>query len=234
MPDQPADLVRLVRQRLAAAADDERAPQMQAYMKSSMPYRGVSAVPLRAITKKVLDEHPLPSRDAWVSCVRELWDTAEYREERYAALIVASHRLYRSYQDPAALPLYRHMVLSGAWWDLVDPVATRSVGGILLDHRDDVSPVIRDWSVDDNLWLRRTAILSQLHHKEHTDLALLSDVIEANLEGTRHGREFFVRKAIGWALRQHARVDPGWVRAFVTAHEDRLSGLSRREARKHV
>jgi 3-methyladenine DNA glycosylase AlkD len=166
--------------------------------------------------------------------VRDLWDTAEFREERYAALAVASHRSYRSYQDPATLPLYRHLVVSGAWWDLVDPVATRSIGGILGRHRNDVTPQIRDWSVDDDMWLRRTAILSQLHHKEETDLDLLREVIEANLEGSRHGREFFVRKAIGWALRQHARVDPAWVGAFVEEHESLLSGLSRREALKHL
>ena len=234
MPDQATDLVRLVRERLAEAADADRAPQMQAYMRSAMPYRGVTAVPLRAIMKEVLDPRPLPDRDAWESCVRELWDTAEYREERYAALAVASHRSYRSYQDPATVPLYRHLVVSGAWWDLVDPVATRSIGGILGRHRDEVTPVISDWSVDDDVWLRRTAILSQLHHKEQTDLDLLSEVIEANLDGSRHGREFFIRKAIGWALRQHARTDPDWVGAFVAAHESELSGLSRREALKHL
>jgi 3-methyladenine DNA glycosylase AlkD len=234
MPDQAADLARLVRQRIAGAADADKAPQMQAYMKSAMPYRGVTADPLRRLMKRTLDEHQLPGRDAWESCVRELWDTAEFREVKYAALAVASHWLYRCYQDPATLPLYRHLVVSGAWWDLVDPVATRSIGGILTDRRDDVTPLIRAWSVDDDLWLRRTAILSQLHHKEQTDLHLLTEVVEANLEGTRHGREFFVRKAIGWALRQHARVDPAWVRDFVAVHEDTLSGLSRREALKHL
>jgi 3-methyladenine DNA glycosylase AlkD len=234
MPDQAADLVRLVRERIAEAADADRAPQMQAYMRSAMPYRGVTAVPLRTIMKDVLDPHPLADRDAWESCVRELWDAAEFREEKYAALAVASHRSYRAYQDPATIPLYRHLVVSGAWWDLVDTVATRSIGGVLGGYRDDVTQTIRDWSVDDDMWLRRTAIISQLHHKEQTDLDLLREVIEANLEGSRHGREFFVRKAIGWALRQHARTDPEWVSAFVAAHESQLSGLSRREALKHL
>jgi 3-methyladenine DNA glycosylase AlkD len=234
MPDQAADLVRLVRERIAEAGDPGRAPQMQAYMRSAMPYRGVTAVPLRAVMKDVLNGHQLPDRDAWESCIRELWDAAEFREERYAALAVGAHRFYRSYQDPASVPLYRHLVVSGAWWDLVDPVATRSIGGIFASHRDALTPVVRDWSVDDDLWLRRTAILSQLHHKEHTDLDLLREVIEANLEGSRHGREFFVRKAIGWALRQHARTDPQWVASFVSEHENTLSGLSRREALKHL
>ena len=82
--------------------------------------------------------------------------------------------------------------------------------------------------------MRRTAILAQLKHGAETDVDLLSDVIDANLEGSRFGTEFFIRKAVGWALRQHARVDPGWVRAFVDGRGDRLSGLSRREALKHL
>jgi 3-methyladenine DNA glycosylase AlkD len=234
MPDQAADLARLVRERIADAGDTDRAPQMQAYMRSAMPYRGVTAVPLRALMRSVLDGHQLPDRDTWESCVRELWDAADYREERYAAIAVASHRSYRHYQDPGALALYRHLVLSGAWWDLVDPVATRNIGGILAQHRDEVTPRVREWASDDDLWLRRTAIISQLHHKQDTDLDLLRHALEENLDGSRHGREFFVRKAVGWALRQHARVDPAWVRAFVAEHEAELSALSRREALKHL
>ena len=132
------------------------------------------------------------------------------------------------------LALYRHLVVSGAWWDYVDVVAADRVGPILLRHRAAVTPLLRADAVDDHLWVRRTAILAQLKHREETDLELLADVIDANLEGSLHGREFFIRKAIGWALRQHARVDPEWVRGFVESRGDRLSGLSRREALKHL
>ena len=91
------------------------------------------------------------------------------------------------------------------------------------------------WSGDeDSLWVRRTAMLSQLRHEERTDTDLLERVLVANLDDTAYGREFFVRKALGWALRQHARTAPAWVRAFVSTHADRLSGLSRREALKHL
>ena len=234
MPDPVGELVRTVRRRLAEAADPERAPQMQAYMKSATPFRGVASAPLRAALADVLADQRLPDRDAWESAVRELWDTAEFREERYAALALAGHRHYRAFQDPATLPLYRHLVVSGAWWDLVDPVATRSVGGVLDGHPEAVTPQVRAWAVDDDLWLRRTAVICQLHRRERTDLDLLTFAVEANLEGSRHGREFFVRKAVGWALRQHARTDPDWVRAFVASHEDAMSGLSRREALKHL
>jgi 3-methyladenine DNA glycosylase AlkD len=93
-----------------------------------------------------------------------------------------------------------------------------------------VQPVIREWSERPERWLRRASIICQLDAKASTDLTLLTDVIEANLAD----REFFIRKAIGWALRQYARTDPDWVREFVAAHRDTLSPLSYREAIKHL
>jgi len=199
-----------------------------------MPYRGVTAVPLRRVCRAVFDGHPLPDRAAWESCVRELWDGAAYREERYAAIALTGHRAYRHYQDPATLGLYRHMIETGEWWDFVDSIASRNVGGILTSHPGEVTPVMTRWAVDDDMWVRRTAILCQLLRKEDTDVELLRHCIEANLEDSRHGREFFVRKAVGWALRQHARVDPEWVRGFVARHGTELSGLSKREALRHL
>lgn len=97
-----------------------------------------------------------------------------------------------------------------------------------------MTPTILAWAEDDDLWLRRTAILSQLGSGNGSDTVLLETVLTANLEGSRHGSEFFVRKAVGWALRDHARSDPDWVRGFLERHHDRLSGLSRREASKHL
>ncbi len=237
MPDPARDLCRLVRTGIAAVADPGRAPQMQAYMKSALPYRGVTSKPLRALLagrSGLYATHPLPGRAGWESCVRLLWDEAGYREERYAAMALASHPLYRTYQDPAAMPLYRHLVVTGAWWDYVDSLASHNVAEILAGHPGEVTGLLRSWAEEDHLWLRRTAILCQLHRKEETDLDLLLHALEANLEGSEFGSEFFIRKAVGWALRQHARTDPGWVREFVSEHEDRLSGLSRREAVTHL
>ena len=207
---------------------------MQAYMKSAMPYRGVTSGPLRRLLAEVYAARPLADRGSWEAAVRELWDAASHREERYAAMALASHRHYQVHQDPDALDLYAHLVVTGAWWDYVDALASRNVGGILASYRDVVTERMLAWSEADDLWLRRTAILCQLHHGKGTDLALLGRVVTTNLEGSRFGSEFFVRKAIGWALRQHARTDPDWVRAFVAEHHPRLSGLSRREALKHL
>lgn len=234
MPDPVADLLGSVRSGIAALADPARATQMQAYMKSALPYRGVTSAPLRALLTGLYATHPLPDRETWEACVRELWDLASFREERYAAMALASHRLYRTHQDPAAMPLYRHLVVTGAWWDYVDSLASHNVAAILVSHPVELTSLMTAWSVEDDLWLRRTSILCQLHRKHRVDLDLLRSALEANLEGSRFGSEFFVRKAIGWALRQHARTDPDWVRAFVAEHEHRLSGLSRREALKHL
>ena len=228
------DLVDELRRRIAEAGDPSRAPGMQAYMKSALPYRGVTSVPLRALTREVVAAHPLPDRATWEAVVRELWDGAEYREEWYAALAVARHPLYRAFQDLDTLTLYRHLLVTGAWWDVVDDIATHLVGDILAADPERLTPVMRAWAVDDDLWLRRTAVICQLGRKAGTDVDLLRYALAENLEDSRHGRDFFIRKAVGWALRQHARTDPVWVRAFVAAHEDRLSSLSRREALKHL
>ncbi len=227
-------LVADLRSRIAEAADPERAPAMQAYMKSAMPFRGVSAVPLRRINRSLLDAHRLTDRRTWERTVRTLWDEAAYREERYAAVALSGHRFYRAFQDADSLDLYRHLVVTGAWWDLVDDVAVHRVGPILRADPATVTPMMRAWARDDDLWVRRTAILCQLASKAATDTDLLADVLTANVEGTRHGKEFFIRKALGWALREYAKTDPAWVLAFVEAHADELSGLTRREALKHL
>ena len=120
--------------------------------------------------------------------------------------------------------------MTGAWWDVVDDVATHLVGDVLSHHRPAATPVIRAWATGEDLWLRRTAVICQVGHKADTDVELLRLAIEANVDDP----SFWLRKAIGWALRQHARTDPDWVRAEVDRLGDRLSGLSRREALKHL
>ena len=219
-----------VRHRLREAGDAAKAAQMQAYMKSALPFHGVSSPDCRVIMRGVLATHPLADRATWLSTVLTLWDDAGHREERYAALAIAKDRRYAGHRDPDVLPLYRHLVVTGAWWDLVDDVATHLVGPLLLAHPGRVRPTVAAWATDEDRWLRRTAVICQVGAKDLTDLPLLTLAVEANLDD----RTFFLRKAIGWALRQHARTDPEWVRAFVEVHGDQLSGLSRREALKHL
>ena len=227
--------VAAVRAALARTGDPATAARRQAYMKSELHYAGLGAPALRALLRPLLVEHRFVDRAQWEAAVLELWEDAEHREEWYAAIALVRHRSYRAWLDPDLLPLLKHLVRTGAWWDVVDEVATRPVGQVLLDHRAAATPVVERWAVDaDSLWVRRTAMLAQLHHGGRTDTELLARVLVDNLDDTAYGREFFVRKALGWALRQHARTDPDWVRTFVASYDDRLSGLSRREALKHL
>jgi 3-methyladenine DNA glycosylase AlkD len=223
-------LIAAVRERLAAAADAARAPAMQAYMKSAMPYRGVPSPGVKAICKDVFAAHPLDGADRWRDTVLSLWRTAQFREERYIAIALAGHRLYRAYQTPEVLPVYDEMIVDGAWWDYVDEVSIHRVGPLLGTHRDAIEPAIRAWSIDGDLWRRRASIICQISFRGDADLDLLYGCIEPNMGD----RDFFIRKAIGWALRTYAWADPDEVVRYVAANDDRLSPLSKREALKNV
>ena len=213
---------------LRAQADAGRAPAMQAYMKSAMPYYGVPAPALAAICRDVFSRHPLPSRSVWQDAVRRLWRDATHREERYAAIALTGVRAADAWQRIGVLPLYRELLVTGAWWDLVDPIATARLPVVLARDRARMSARMRAWAAGRDMWLRRAAILCQIKMKGETDLALLYDAIEPSIES----REFFLRKAIGWALREHAKTDAAEVLRYVRAHRTRLSALSKREALK--
>ncbi|MFC7616028.1 DNA alkylation repair protein [Actinokineospora soli] len=218
-----------VRAGLAAAGDPVRAEEMRRYMKSAMPMRGVPKPARAALVKELFAEHVFTDRDAWLAAVCELWRGATHREERYVALDLAGHRRYARWQAPDLLPVYEEFVVTGAWWDLVDEIATHRVSDLLRARRAELTPVVRAWATDPDRWKRRTAVLCQLNHKSDTDLDLLTHAIDANAADP----DFFLRKAIGWALRQRAKTDPGWVREFVGTRPG-LSPLSRREALKHL
>jgi 3-methyladenine DNA glycosylase AlkD len=223
-------LVRTVRHALAEAADPAKAPQMQAYMKSSMPYRGVSAPALKGLCRDAFKAHPLSNATEWQRIVLELWRDATFREERYAAVLLTQARAYREFVTFSSRPMLEEMIVTGAWWDFVDTLAGRNLGEILRADPRRMKPLMRRWSRDPDMWKRRSAILCQLGFKRETDLKLLYDCIEPNLSQ----KDFFIRKAIGWALRQYAWTDPKEVKRYVKANKERLSPLSVREALKNV
>ncbi|MTB72510.1 DNA alkylation repair protein [Arsenicicoccus sp. MKL-02] len=221
-------LVAQVRAALAAHADPERAAGQQRYMRSAMPFHGLTTPQRRLVTRPILAAHRLATREEWEATIRRLWDEATHREERYTAIELLRHRAYRGWRDTALAPLLEHLITTGAWWDVVD--ATTPVVGEILRAEPGLASQLREWSRSDDLWLRRASIIGQLDSKGRTDVALLQDCLDANLGD----REVFIRKAIGWALRQHARVDPTWVRTYVATRRTRLSPLSVREALKHL
>lgn len=196
---------------LRRRADPAKAEPMRAYMRSEMPFLGVQAPDVRKICRTV--------QASSIQELRQLWDQATYREERYVAVGLSGRFLV-----PAALPLFDHMIVTGGWWDLTDPVAIHRVGPLLPGIHD----AVVDWSRDGCLWKRRAAIICQNARKQQTDVPLLYSCIEANLTDG----DFFIRKAIGWALRERAKLAPDEVVAFAAVHE--LSPLSRREALKHL
>ncbi|HEY6815395.1 MAG TPA: DNA alkylation repair protein [Croceibacterium sp.] len=223
-------LVASVRAALTEAADASRAPGMQAYMKSAMPYLGVSAVPLRQICKALFKNLAWPTDEAWQRDVLALWCAARFREERYAAIELTGVKAARPFHTLAALPLYEEMIVSGAWWDFVDAIATQRLWVILQNEGQPMKQAMLGWSTDPDMWKRRSAILCQLKAKAGTDLDMLYACIEPSIDS----REFFLRKAIGWALREYAKTDADEVRRYVSRNTARLSGLSLREALKNV
>jgi 3-methyladenine DNA glycosylase AlkD len=221
------ELVDAIRAALAAAADPAKAAPMQAYMKSTMPNLGVQKPARVAALRPVLRDHPVPDRRTWEDTVRLLWDDAKYREERYAATHLARARSYAAWAtDVRSLELFDHMIVTGAWWDHVDEIAIKLVGPLLRAHPDQVAPVIRRWARDPDRWRRRAAVICQIGSRDATDTALLAECLLANADDP----DFFLRKGIGWALREHAKSDPDWVRAFTGSYRARLSPLSLREA----
>jgi 3-methyladenine DNA glycosylase AlkD len=222
-------LLETLRRALARAGDPERAAGMQAYMKSTMPYQGVPATPFRAICKEIVRAAPLPDADAWRALALGVFRGARFREEWYAAVEICADRRARAWQTMDSLPMYEEMITTARWWDVVDALATNRLGDVLASEPRPMRRAMLAWSKDGDMWKRRSAILCQIKKKGATDLELLYACIAPSIAS----KEFFLRKAIGWALRQYAWTDPDEVRRYVKAHPE-LSGLSKREALKNA
>ncbi len=221
------DLVKLVQKELAALADPDKAGPMAAYMKTDMPFYGVQK-PLRAkVEKALLKDFKAATRSEYKQAVLALWQLP-HREEKYLAIHYAAG--HKEFVDAASIPLYKRLIQEGAWWDFVDGIATALIGVVLAKNPDRVWPTMDVWIEDDDFWLRRTAILCQLGFKKETDHRRLFDYCLRRADE----KEFFIRKAIGWALRDYSYAEPALVKAFLLKHENRLSGLSFREGAKQL
>lgn len=219
-----------LRTALLTEADPARGPAMQAYMKSAMPYIGVPSTQLRGVCKRVFGKLQYESSTQWQADVLGIWRNARFREEYYAAIELAAIRQARKFQRMDALPMYREMIMGGGWWDTTDAIAPNRLFEILVAEREPMTKALLVWANDENMWIRRSAILCQMKAKEQMDLDLLYACIEPSISS----KEFFLRKAIGWVLRHYARTNPHEVRRYVNANETRLSTLSKRESLKHL
>ncbi len=223
--DRLADVVQL-RERLTGVAVAADAGPMEAYMKHRAPFLGVKTPARRACSKPLIGASRHLDVDEVLTIACELRAQPE-REFHH----VASDLLARNAQRLRATDLraLEGFVTTDAWWDTVDALASPTIGVMVLNHRE-VADAMDDWIESDDLWLARVAIIHQLQFKGRTDVDRL---FRYCVRQAGHN-DFFIRKAIGWALRQYARTDPKAVRDFVDEHRARLSGLSIREATKHL
>ncbi|MDO5076296.1 DNA alkylation repair protein [Corynebacterium sp.] len=230
LPDSASELVAELRAALPMHADQVNAEQQQRYLKTDEPMLGLPIPLLRKIVRQSV-RTPL-SPPTLYNAARELWDGATHRDFRRAAIMLLLVPKHAATLDSSAMDVVEHFVRTGAWWDLVDEcvhVHNYIRGPRGSENFDTEFARMLRWARDPDRWIRRFAILCQLQAKGDTDPTLLSEVISMNLEDT----EFFVAKAIGWALRDYARTAPEWVRNFVADHPT-MQPLSRREALKHL
>lgn len=212
---------------LEALRDPSKAPQMKAYMKTTMPFYGVQKAPRAPVLRHLVREFQVGSGPEYREMVLGLWGLP-HREEKYLALGYARH--FIRFIDPSQLPLYKRLIIEGAWWDLVDEVATKLIRHLVLEFPHESWSVVDTWVDDEDIWLRRSAIICQVGAKERTDPARLFSYCESRTSE----KGFFVRKAIGWALREYSKTDPLAVAGFVNSHASDLSGLSFREASRLI
>ncbi|BBH67071.1 hypothetical protein ACTI_37560 [Actinoplanes sp. OR16] len=209
-----------------SARDPERAVGMEAYMRDQFLFHGLPSPIRRARAKAALTGLPPLTEEDLRAVALDCWDREEREFQQFACDLLAAHV---TVPGPDFLATVRVLITTKSWWDTIDPLATHFVAGLVRRHPALVA-VMDEWSREENMWLVRTAILHQLHYGARTDTDRLFGYCAAQ---ARHP-DFFVRKAIGWALRQYARTDPGEVRAFLADHEASLSPLSIREASKHL
>jgi len=208
-----------------ANRDPERAAAMRGYMRDRFPFLGIMAPRQRALAREATAGAPKPTEDDLRALATACWARAE-REYQYFAC--DQLRRHVRVLTPAFLPTARELITTKPWWDTVDALASRVVGPLVAAYG--IAAAMDDWIGDDDIWVARTALLHQLFYKGRTDRERLFGYC------TRQAGhpDFFIRKAIGWALREYAKTDPEAVRAYVAAHVDQLSGLSRREALKNL
>jgi 3-methyladenine DNA glycosylase AlkD len=214
----------LLTDQFSALADPKQAQGMKKYMKDLFPFLGIKK-PIRSAAEKacIAECKKLPY-DQLHEFITALWQKEE-REYQYCALVLMEAA--RMYKHEKSIELFEKLITTKSWWDTVDAIASKCVGGYFKAYPIKKLQYIERWMNGNNLWLQRTCLIFQLSYREKTDVELLFGCIDA----TSKSKEFFLQKAIGWALRQYARTNPSVVFEFVNNRD--LKPLSRREALKH-
>ena len=208
---------------LKAVANPDDAVAMKAYMKNKFEFLGVKTPARRKLVKAFFKQQTDSVID-W-NFINEAWNNP-YRELQYAALDYLEIR--KKFLTPSDLPRLKKLAQTKSWWDTID-FLDRLVGSIIARFPE-TKEIILAWSCDEDIWLRRLAIDHQLLRKEETDTELLEKILVNNLDQT----EFFINKAIGWALRDYSKTNSDWVRDFIQRHREEMAALSIREGSKYL
>ncbi len=205
---------------------------MQAYMKSDVPFLGIATPLRRQLVSEAARGRACGDADALSRAVLDLWQSATHREQRYAALDLLRLPTHRKLVAWPLLPAVETMLRTGPWWDFNDEISGQVLPLLLQRHPAEMKPRLRQWARGDDLWFRRAAMLAQRALKKDFDAVLLYDCILPSLGDLRFEREFFIKKGMGWALRERSYAAPDEVQAFCTEYAAQLSPLTVREALK--
>ena len=212
-----------LKKELKAVAIPNDAMAMKAYMKNKFEFLGVKTPARRKLAKVFFKQHTDSVID-W-NFINEAWNNP-YRELQYTALDYLESR--KKLLTPSDLPRLKKLAQTKSWWDTID-FLDRLVGSIIARFPETKATIL-SWSCDEDIWLRRLAIDHQLLRKEETDTELLEKILVNNLGQT----EFFINKAIGWALRDYSKTNPNWVKDFIERHQAEMAALSIREGSKYL
>ena len=209
---------------LEATKAPEKAGPMEAYMRHQFLFLGIAGPERNALYKKYFPEAKKTRIIDW-----DFVDTCWEKDAREYQYVAANYlKAMQSYLTESDLPKLEHLVVTKSWWDTVD-ILDRVVGSLVYD-KPELGEIILQWSLSDNIWLRRVAIDHQLLRKEKTDVHLMEKILLNNLDQT----EFFINKAIGWALRDYSKTNPDWVASFIEKNKERMAELSIKEASKYL
>ncbi|HHY36598.1 MAG TPA: DNA alkylation repair protein [Firmicutes bacterium] len=203
----------------------ENAVPMAKYMKNQFPFLGIKTPARRKLMMLFYQESGILTEPFQEDLVLALWEQEE-REYQYAALDYIGRSLKKL--GKRDLPLLEKLITTKSWWDTVDMLAQHPVGTIALKYPEVIPATIVGWAFGNHLWLQRAALLFQLKYKERTDEELLYTFIKYHSAS----KEFFIQKAIGWALREYSKTNPQSVRDFIANNE--LPKLSVREGSKYI
>ena len=204
--------------------NEEQARQMSKYMLNKFEYIGIKTPERRKIFKNFFKEYKNEEKIDW-EFVNKCWEN-KYREFQYIAADYLKNMKDKLTRDD--IPKLKQLILKKSWWDTIDNL-DMTIGALALKDSN-VNKILLEWSIDENIWLRRIAIDHQLLRKEKTNTELLEKVLENNLGQA----EFFINKSIGWALRDYSKTNPEWVKNFIEKNKENMAKLSIKEASKYL